>query len=195
MATPDSIEINGNTYKKLGNIKGAGWTTGSGAPTTNGIIEGDLYLDKNSGKVYLWSNNSWTEHGNIKGPQGPKGDRGIQGPSGSAVGTGTLDLSSSSNGIKFNTSSYYVTNMEAGSVSLSLGANAGNEASKNVSFHGGSKGSGKWRIVAQADGVLSDNVSIGITNVSDSGFTIWVKNVISASKRTLTLYYVAVKYY
>ena len=329
MASPDSIEINGNTYKKLGNIKGAGWTTGSGTPTTNGVIEGDLYLDKNSGKVYLWSNSKWVENGNITGPQGPKGNtgesgtgwtsgrsapslnvgranefyldtsngdvyrsnssgtyervgnitgpqgpagskgpegpkgntgatgtgwasgsstpsfnvgranefylntsngdvyrsnssgtyervgnitgpqgpqgprgpqgpqgpQGPRGPSGGAVGTGTLDLSSSSNGIKFNTSSYYVTNMEAGSVSISLGANVGNEGSKNVSFHGGSKGSGNWRIVATANGVLSDNVSIGITNVSNTGFTIWVKNVISASSRTLTLYYVAVKYY
>ena len=341
MASPDNIEINGNTYKKLGNIKGAGWTTGSGAPTTNGVIEGDLYLDKDTGKVYLWSNSSWTENGNIKGkdgatgtgwtsgsntpafnvgranefylntsngdvyrsndsgtyvkvtnitgpqgpkgpqgpqgpqggagpqgpqggagpqgprgytgekgtgwtsgsntpsfnvgranefylntsngdvyrsnnsgayekvgnikgpqgsqgprgPQGPTGDRGPQGPSGSAVGSGTLDLSSSSNGIKFNTSSYYVTNMESGSVDVSLGASSGNEASKNVSFHGGSKGSGSWHVVAQADGVLSDNVSVGITSISNSGFSIWVKNVISASKRTLRLHYIAVKYY
>ena len=67
MASPDSIEINGNTYKKLGNIKGAGWTTGSGAPTKNGIIEGDLYLDKDTGKVYLWSNSSWTENGELAG--------------------------------------------------------------------------------------------------------------------------------
>ena len=73
MASPDSIEINGNTYKKLGNIKGAGWTTGSGAPTTNGFIEGDLYLDKDTGKVYLWSNSSWTENGNIKGKDGATG--------------------------------------------------------------------------------------------------------------------------
>ena len=130
-----------------------------------------------------------------RGPQGPMGDRGPQGPSGSAVGTGTLDLSSSSNGIKFNTSSYYVTNMEAGSVSVSLGPSVGNEASKNVSFHGGSKGSGSWHVIAQADGVLSDNVSIGVTSISNSGFTIWVKNVISSSKRTLALHYVAVKYY
>ena len=135
------------------------------------------------------------------GPQGPKGATGSQGPqgprgpSGSAIGTGTLDLSSSSNGIKFNASSYYVTNMESGSVSVSLGPSVGNEASKNVSFHGGSKGSGSWHVIAQADGVLSDNVSIGVTSISNSGFTIWVKNVISSSKRTLALHYVAVKYY
>ena len=274
MASPDSIEINGNTYKKLGNIKGAGWTTGSGAPTTNGFIEGDLYLDKDTGKVYLWSNSSWTENGNIKGkdgatgtgwtsgrsepsfnvgranefylntsngdvyksndngayvkvgnitgpqgpkgdkgpqgpaggtgpqgpqgprgPQGPMGDRGPQGPSGSAVGTGTLDLSSSSNGIKFNTSSYYVTNMEAGTVSVNINAAVGNEAYTTVSFHGGTKGSGKWHIVVIALGIHCNSVSIGTDKISNTGFAIWVRNVYSASKRSLTLYYIAVKYY
>ena len=277
MASPDSIEINGNTYKKLGNIKGAGWTTGSGAPTTNGFIEGDLYLDKDTGKVYLWSNSSWVENGNIKGkdgatgatgtgwtsgrsepsfnvgranefylntsngdiyrsndsgtyvrvgnitgptgpkgntgaaggvgpqgpqgpqgprgPQGPMGDRGPQGPSGSAVGTGTLDLSSSSNGIKFNTSSYYVTNMEAGTVSVNINAAVGNEAYTTVSFHGGTKGSGKWHIVVIALGIHCNSVSIGTDKISNTGFAIWVRNVYSASKRQLTLYYIAVKYY
>ena len=344
MASPDSIEIKGNTYKKLGNIKGAGWTTGSGAPTTNGVIEGDLYLDKDTGKVYLWSNSSWTENGNIKGkdgatgtgwasgrsepsfnvgranefylntsngdvyksndngayvkvgnitgpqgpaggigpegprgpqgatgekgtgwtsgrsepsfnvgranefylntsngdvyksndngayvkvgnitgpqgpkgdrgqqgpaggigpqgpqgprgPQGPMGDRGPQGPSGSAVGTGTLDLSSSSNGIKFNTSSYYVTNMEAGTVSVNINAAVGNEAYTTVSFHGGTKGSGKWHIVVIALGIHCNSVSIGTDKISNTGFAIWVRNVYSASKRSLTLYYIAVKYY
>ena len=256
MASPDSIEINGNTYKKLGNIKGAGWTTGSGAPTINGFIEGDLYLDKDTGKVYLWSNSSRTENGNIKGkdgatgtgwasgsnapsfnvgranefylntsngdvyksndsgtyvrvgnikgpqgpkgdrgPQGPMGDRGPQGPSGSAIGTGTLDLSSSSNGIKFNTSSYYVTNMEAGTVSVNINAAVGNEAYTTVSFHGGTKGSGKWHIVVIALGVHCNSVSIGTDKISNTGFAIWVRNVYSASKRQLTLYYIAVKYY
>ena len=202
---------------------GTGWTSGRSAPSLNAGRANEFYLDTSNGDVYKSNGNGvYVKEGNIAGPQGPKGntgatggtgpqgpqgpqgprgpqgpmgDRGPQGPSGSAVGTGTLDLSSSSNGIKFNTSSYYVTNMEAGSVSVSLGSSIGNEAYKNVSFHGGAKGSGSWRIVATANGVLSDNVSIGITNVSNSGFTMWVKNVISASQRSLTLYYIAVKYY
>lgn len=110
--------------------------------------------------------------------------------------TGTLDLASSSNGIKFNSTSYYVTNMESGSVDVTLGYALGNETSKTVSFHGGSKGSGTWHVVAQADGVLSDNVSIGVTSISNTGFTIWVKNVLAgSSSRTLRLHYIAVKYY
>ena len=193
---------------------GTGWTSGRSEPAFNVGRANEFYLNTSNGDVYKSNANGvYVKEGNIAGPQGPKGSQGPQGPaglqgprgpqgpqgpqgpSGSAIGTGTLDLSSSSNGIKFNASSYYVTNMESGSVSVSLGASVGNEASKNVSFHGGSKGSGSWHVIAQADGVLSDNVSIGVTSISNSGFTIWVKNVISSSKRTLALHYVAVKYY
>lgn len=109
--------------------------------------------------------------------------------------SGTVNLASSSTGIQFNSSAYYVTNMESGSVSVTLGASNGTEASKTVSFHGGSKGSGSWHIIATAEGTYSDNVSIGISGISNTGFTIWVRNVYSASSRTLNLHYVAVKYY
>ena len=85
--------------------------------------------------------------------------------------------------------------MEAGTVSVNINAAVGNEAYTTVSFHDGAKGSGKWHIVVIALGVHCNSVSIGTDKISNTGFAIWVRNVYSASKRSLTLYYIAVKYW
>lgn len=63
------------------------WYTGYTNPTSAaGYNVGDLYLNTNTGNVFVYGNGSWSSpQGNIKGPQGiqgPKGNDGIQGPAG-----------------------------------------------------------------------------------------------------------------
>ncbi len=104
-----------NTWEKVGNVdglKGAkgdkgddgakgetgnGWLTGKGVPSNANGKVGDLYLDLNTGDVYVKnSSNAWVKEANIKGekgddgtgatgpqgPQGEKGDTGATGPQG-----------------------------------------------------------------------------------------------------------------
>ena len=115
------------------------------------------------------------------------------------ISPGTLDLSTSSNGIQFGASKsgsvpYFVTNIEAGSKDVTLAGKNGTEAYVDVTYHNGSKGGGTWYIVATAHGSYSDNVSVGISYESTTGFRIWVRNVYAASSRTLTINWIAVKY-
>ena len=108
---------------------------------------------------------------------------------------GILNLQKSSEGIKFSSENYYVTNIEAGQKSVTLGAKNGAEAYVDVTYHNGSKGSGTWYIVATAHGSYCDTVSVGIENKSNTGFRIWVRNVYAASSRTLTINWIAIKYW
>ena len=55
---------------------------------------------------------------------------------------GGLNLEASSTGIKFNTKGWYVTNMQVGEDSFSLGAASGSTNSKTVAFYEFGKGSG-----------------------------------------------------
>ena len=113
--------------------------------------------------------------------------------------SGTLDLSTSSNGIQFcmakGGNPYFITNIEAGSKDVTLGAKNGAEASVNVTYHNGSKGGGTWYIVATAHGSYCDTVSVGIESESAKGFKIWVRNVYAAASRTLHINWVAIKYH
>jgi hypothetical protein len=45
-------------------------------------VDGDQFLDANTGNVYEWMNGGWTATGNIKGPQGETGGQGVQGDAG-----------------------------------------------------------------------------------------------------------------
>ena len=56
--------------------------------------------------------------------------------------TGTLSLEKAADGIKFNSSSYYVTNMQAGYVSMNLSSSSGSTATSTVKFNDPSKGHG-----------------------------------------------------
>ena len=99
------------------------------------------------------------------GPQGPKGDPGapasikVNGqthnrdsnglitlpdylPKTGGQLTGTLSLEKAVDGIKFDSSSYYVTNMQAGYVSMNLSNSSGSTATSTVKFHDPSKGHG-----------------------------------------------------
>ena len=119
--------------------------------------------------------------------------------------TGTLDLSSSSNGIRFtssNKTAYYVTNIESGSVTLSgmNTASSGTRRTISVNFHDGGKGSGSWYVVATAKGSSStfpEYVTVGVTSISNSEFTINARKIASSpgGSPDLDVHYVAIKYY
>ena len=48
--------------------------SGNVAPTPNDGKNGDTYIDSNTGDVYKKNNGTWNKTGNIRGPQGAKGD-------------------------------------------------------------------------------------------------------------------------
>ena len=56
--------------------------------------------------------------------------------------TGILDLANSTNGIKFNSSSHYITNIQAGSTAMNLSSSSGSTATSTVKFNDPSKGHG-----------------------------------------------------
>ena len=103
----------------------------------------------------------------LKGPRGPQGPKGQDGlttsvtvngvkhnqsggnitlpdylPKTGGQLTGTLSLEKAPDGIKFDSSSYYVTNMQAGYVSMNLSSSSGSTATSTVQFHDPSKGNG-----------------------------------------------------
>ena len=53
---------------------GAELLSGNIAPTPNDGKNGDTYIDTNTGDVYKKNNGTWNKTGNIRGPQGAKGD-------------------------------------------------------------------------------------------------------------------------
>ena len=101
------------------------------------------------------------------GPQGPQGPKGADGlttsitvngtkynqsggnitlpdylkKTGGAL-SGTLSLADAPNGIMFNSSSHYITNIQVGSVSPTLSTSSGSTATSTVNFQDYSKGNG-----------------------------------------------------
>ncbi|MDU4714165.1 MAG: G5 domain-containing protein, partial [Gemella haemolysans] len=64
---------------------GAELLSGATAPTAKDGKDGDTYIDATTGDVYKKEGENWKQIGNIRGPQGLKGDKGkdgIQGPQG-----------------------------------------------------------------------------------------------------------------
>ncbi|MGI2823665.1 pneumococcal collagen-like adhesin PclA, partial [Streptococcus mitis] len=61
---------------------GAELLSGTKAPTANDGKDGDTYIDANTGDVYKKENGTWDKIGNIRGPQGLKGEDGVAGPQG-----------------------------------------------------------------------------------------------------------------
>ena len=97
---------------------------------------------------------------------------------------------------------YYVTNIESGSVTLSgmNTASSGTRRTISVNFHDGSKGSGSWYVVATAKGSSStfpEYVTVGVTSISNSGFTINARKIASSpgGSPDLDVHYIAIKYY
>ncbi len=62
---------------------GNGWLSGKGTPSNANGKVGDLYLDLNTGDVYVKnSSNAWVKESNLKGEKGDTGATGAQGPQG-----------------------------------------------------------------------------------------------------------------
>ena len=69
-----------------------------------------------------------------------------------------------------------------------------------MNFHDGGKGSGTWYVVATAKGPSStfpEYVTVGVTSISSSGFTINARKIASSpgGSPDLDVNYVAIKYY
>ena len=77
-------------------------------------------------------------------------------------------------GIQFNSSSHYVTNMQAGSVSITLSSSSGSTATNTVKFNNYSKGNGSWHIVTTVNSSTNypESVITCVSSVSSSGFTL-----------------------
>lgn len=58
------------------------WRTGSAVPSNSLGVDGDLYLNTETGDVYQLNGGSYSIIANISGPIGPQGEQGIQGESG-----------------------------------------------------------------------------------------------------------------
>src|SRR5699024_5763087 len=63
-------------------IDGATWFVGEGEPAADEGEEGDLYLDSDSGDVYIKSAEGWSIVANLQGPEGPAGPEGPKGEKG-----------------------------------------------------------------------------------------------------------------
>ena len=116
---------------------------------------------------------------------------------GSMCVSGTLDLSSSANGIRFG-NDYNVTNIEAGSTSFNVSNYSGATGTITVSFHNYNKGYGNWYVVANAydpGGTDPSGLTVAISSIGPSGCTIKVRRNTSASGNpAVGIYYVAIKY-
>lgn len=154
------------------------------------------------------------------GPQGPKGADGLTTSitvngqkhtqsggnitipdylkkSGGAL-NGTLSLANASNGIMFNSSSHYITNIQAGSVSITLSSSSGSTATNTVNFQDYSKGNGYWYIVTTVNSTTSypESVITCVDVVSSKSFTIKAKRLASVSggNPTIGVDYIAIKF-
>jgi len=58
---------------------GAELLSGATAPTAKDGKDGDTYIDATTGDVYKKEGENWKQIGNIRGPQGLKGDKGQDG--------------------------------------------------------------------------------------------------------------------
>ena len=58
------------------------WFTGSTAPEASLGSDGDLYMNLDTGEVYVKADGLWNNVGNVTGPEGPQGEEGPEGPQG-----------------------------------------------------------------------------------------------------------------
>lgn len=111
--------------------------------------------------------------------------------------TGTLSLANAPNGIMFNSSSHYITNIQVGSVSPTLSTSSGSTATSTVNFQDYSKGNGNWYIVTTVSSATTspETVISCVSAMSSKSFTIKVKRIASASGSPgCVVHYIAIKY-
>lgn len=91
----------------------------------------------------------------------------------------------------------YITNIASGSFDITISdGTVGTQASGTLTIPNSSTGSGTWHVFITADGAYCNTVSVGTNGgVSSSGkCAVWIRNVYTATSRTLTLHWLAVKY-
>ena len=97
------------------------WMHGNGVPNANQGIQGDYYLDVQTGNVYnKLPNGTWVLVANITGPQGLTGATGLQGPAGAAGAAGANGL----NALTKTTVEPAGANCATGGVKLEFGPDA-----------------------------------------------------------------------
>ena len=158
-----------------------------------------------------------------QGPQGPQGPKGADGlttsitvngtkytqsggnitlpdylkKTGGAL-TGTLSLEHAANGIMFNSTSHYITNIQAGSVSINLSSSSGSTATATVNFQDYSKGNGSWYIVTTVNSSTTNPESVisCVDVVTSRGFKIKAKRIasIGGGNPTIGVDYIAIKF-
>ena len=122
---------------------------------------------------------------------------------GSSAMTGALDLTNSSDGIKIckttNGTPYYVTNIQVGSVQMSLNSSSGSTNSNTVNFYNYSKGQGSWYIVTTVSSSTTypETVISCVSSISSKSFTVKIKRIASVSggNPSCSIDYIAIKYY
>lgn len=154
------------------------------------------------------------------GPQGPKGADGLTTsitvngtkhtqsggnitlpdylPKKGGALSGTLSLAGAANGIMFNSSSHYITNIQAGSASINLSFSSGSTATTTVNFQDYSKGNGSWYIVTTVNSSTTNPESVisCVDVVTSRGFTIKAKRIASVGggNPTIGVDYIAIKF-
>lgn len=113
--------------------------------------------------------------------------------------TGTLSLEKAPDGIKFDSSSYYVTNMQAGYVSMNLSSSSGSTATSTVKFNDPIKGNGSWYIVTTVNSSTTypESVITCVSSLTSKDFTIKAKRIASVGggNPIIGVNYIAIKYY
>ena len=115
---------------------------------------------------------------------------------------GTLIFSKDSNGIKFASNAWYITNIEAGTTQVQIGtAAAGYTTSVTVTFKDYKHGSGSWYVVATAAGnnpAQPECVIVGISDLTGSGVKIRVRKIAnnsSSGNPAWNINWIAIKYW
>lgn len=111
--------------------------------------------------------------------------------------SGTLSLAGAPNGIMFNSSSHYITNIQVGSVAPTLSTSSGSTATSTVNFQDYSKGNGHWHIVTTVSSATNspETVISCVSSMTSKNFTIKVKRIASASGSPgCAVDYIAIKF-
>lgn len=114
-----------------------------------------------------------------------------------------LSGSSGTKGIQFGSANYQITNIEAGSIILSLPKSVGGERpNAQITLKQPNFGSGTWHFYVGILGDESETVSFATNALSSTGFKISIRRQVDISSRTdlptnvpYTLHWLAVKYY
>ena len=112
--------------------------------------------------------------------------------------SGTLSLAGAPNGIMFNSSSHYITNIQVGCVSPTLSTSSGSTATSTVNFQDYSKGNGSWHIITTVNSSTNypESIISCVSSVTSRGFTIKAKRLASVSggNPTIGIDYIAIKF-